>query len=148
MKLELMVANRLTEIERVNHAFNHFARQNGFPDEVRRKINLVIDELLNNIINYAFGDRNQHLIQVQFVYKDPDLILEVTDDGVPFDLLSRPVVDVHQPIEEREVGGLGIHLIRQIMDDLQYVRAHQKNTTTLIKNIRQLRKNDYEDQNH
>lgn len=137
LTLELRVENRYTEIERVNSEFNEFSRKNGFPDPVRRKFNTVFDELLNNIISYAFRDEGIHIIKIQVTYQAPSVTVEISDDGIPFNLFEVAPPDPHLNLAERPVGGLGIHLVRNMMDSCFYERIGHRNKTTLIKHIGQ-----------
>ena len=80
-QMGLRVSNRHEEIDRVNAAFNEFADEHAVPAELRRKFNLVFDELLNNIISYAYDDEDEHQIDVHIRLSDAGLSVTVTDDG-------------------------------------------------------------------
>ena len=96
---------------------------------------MVLDEALNNIITYAFDKAEKHLISVLITYNAPEVMIELVDDGIPFNLLEAKEPDVRASVEEREIGGLGILLIRKTMDSVRYERKNNRNHTTLIKYI-------------
>jgi sigma-B regulation protein RsbU (phosphoserine phosphatase) len=133
--LELTVKNQLIEINRVNETFNAFAEKCGLDDSIRRKVNLVFDEILNNIISYAFQDDEEHRISIVVEYRVDKLTLNISDDGIPFNLLEAAKPQTDLSLEEREIGGLGIHLVRTVMDEHDYQRKGKRNHITLIKNI-------------
>jgi sigma-B regulation protein RsbU (phosphoserine phosphatase) len=133
--LELVVQNSLDEIERVNETFNEFSGENDIPDDVRRKCNLVFDELLNNTISYAFPDQKAHEIQVRIELSGRRLVVTLLDDGIPFNPFAREKPDTSLSLEEREIGGLGIHLVRNVMDECSYERRVNQNVVALVKMI-------------
>ena len=135
LKMKIRVENRFAEIKEVNRFFNDFAQQNGIPDPVRRKFNMVFDELLNNIISYAFHDEGLHYIVIEVQFKNASVTADIYDDGVPFNLFEVSPPDTKSAAAERSVGGLGIHLVRNMMDDYHYERIDNKNRTTIIKHI-------------
>ena len=134
--LELKVTNRLEEIDRVNKRFNDFARQQGVPEADRRRLNLVFDELLNNIISYGFEDETEHQIAIEVVVTGARLQVTITDDGRPFNpfrQVTPPYAELS--IDERPIGGLGVHLVRNVMDSVSYERHSGSNVVTLEKNL-------------
>ena len=129
----LSVANRLEEIDRLNEAFNAFAEQNAIPTAARRSANIVFDELLNNVITYAFGDAVDHTIRVAVELNDNRLMITISDDGKPFNPFQTDPPDTALLIAERGVGGLGVHLVRNMMDEVSYNRRTDRNVVTLVK---------------
>jgi len=133
--LDLRVANRTEEIIRVNQGFNDFAEQYGVPEGDRRRINLIFDELLNNVISYAFDDDEEHFIDVAVSLERNRLVVTIADDGRPFNPFGRIPPETDVPMDDRDIGGLGLHLVKNVMDDVTYERLGTKNVVTLIKNI-------------
>jgi anti-sigma regulatory factor (Ser/Thr protein kinase) len=131
--LRLKIINQLSEIDRVNEAFNVFCAELGLDDAVRREVNLMFDELLNNIISYAFQDEKDHFISIQVSYQTDTLKITLSDDGVSYNLLQTPSPPTDQPLADRPIGGLGVFLVRQLMDEMDYQRHDGKNISTLIK---------------
>jgi len=134
--INITISNRLPEIAQVNKEFNDFAKQYDVPKTVIRKVNLVFDELINNIISYAYQDEKQHKIEIQTILFDNYLTIVITDDGIPFNPFHNenfPNVDLS--LEERQIGGLGIHLVHNVMDQVSYQRRTNKNEVKLVKKI-------------
>ena len=131
--LEITVQNRLPEIERFKNSFNAFSEQNKIPTSVRRKMNMVFDELLNNIISYAYSDDDKHDIEIRLKLSENRLMVSIVDDGTPFNPLNVDSPDIELSLEERKVGGLGLHLVRKVIDKVSYQRRIDKNMITLVK---------------
>jgi sigma-B regulation protein RsbU (phosphoserine phosphatase) len=132
---DIAVPNQLASIDAVNSRFNEFADDAGMPDDIRRRVNMAFDELLNNIISYAFEDENEHEIEVRVNFERQRLVIEVLDDGRPFNPFSQESPDTTLPLEARRVGGLGIHLVQRVMDEVSYERRIDKNLVKLVKRI-------------
>ena len=131
-KLELTVPNRLSENSRVQKHFDTFAEDYGIPEKVRLKMNVVFDELLTNIISYAYQDNKEHDIGIKVELSADRLKVSMVDDGVPFNPLGVETPDTELPLEERKIGGLGIHLVRKMMDKVSYRRRIHKNVITVV----------------
>ena len=132
-KMELTVPNRLAENARVKEHFDTFAAHYGIPDSVRLKMHVVIDELLMNIISYAYPDDDRHDICIKVELSDDRLKVSMVDDGIPFNPLGIETPDTQLSLEERQIGGLGIHLVRKMMDRVSYQRRIDKNVITAVK---------------
>ncbi len=133
--LELELGRDLSEIDRVNEVFATFAAEHHVSLAVIRQFKLVFDELLNNIITHAYEDQREHAIQVAVRYSSEQLTASITDDGAPFNPLRFGIPPVEASIDERRVGGLGIHLVRNVMDDVLYNRVDDHNVVTVVKNL-------------
>jgi sigma-B regulation protein RsbU (phosphoserine phosphatase) len=131
--VELRLANELSEIDRCLTALEEICGRFGLPPEIRNNFSVVLDDLLNNVINYAFEDGGEQVIDVVLSTDGQRFIVSVTDGGIEFDPFMSQAPDIHSGLAEREVGGLGIHLIRNLMDDHSYRRVGDKNVTTLMK---------------
>lgn len=133
--LECVIANKLEEIDRVNDTFNEFAEQCDIPMNVSLKVNLVFDELLNNTISYAYSDGEEHKIEILVDHTGQRLSISISDDGVPFNPFTMEDPDTTLSIEDRDIGGLGVHLVKNVMDDVSYQRRNNRNIVTLTKNL-------------
>jgi len=103
------------------------------PDELSMPINLALEEAVSNVMLYAYpGQHGQVLIEFA---KEKSIIFTITDSGIPFDPTQQRDADTTLSLEERQIGGLGIHLVRQLMDEIYYRREDNKNVLTLIKHI-------------
>jgi len=110
----------------------------GIPAELSMPINLALEEIVSNVMLYAYpGKSGQVIVEgTKGEWTNGErLIFTVTDSGVAFDPTQKEEVDTTLSAEERPIGGLGIHLVRQIMDEVHYERIEDKNILTLIKNI-------------
>jgi sigma-B regulation protein RsbU (phosphoserine phosphatase) len=134
-KIEMRIPNQLSEIKNVKVRFNEFSDQTGLSKSIRRKLNLVFDELLNNIISYAYDDQEPHEIMIDFELAGGRLTISVKDDGKPFNPFEMDAPDTTIGLKERQVGGLGIHLVRSLMDKAIYQRHVDKNVVTLVKEV-------------
>jgi len=132
-KLELTVPNRLSENARVKEHFDTFAEHYAIPDQIRLKMHVVIDELLMNIISYAYLDEESHDICIKVELSADRLKVSMVDDGIPFNPLGIETPNTELSLEEREIGGLGIHLIRKMMDRVSYRRRIDKNVISVLK---------------
>ena len=97
------------------------------------QIHLAVEEILLNIITYAYPDEKGDIEISYMVNEKNDLMIKIKDRGIPFDPLKVPEPDTHAPVEERQVGGLGIFLVQKIMDELFYERKDGCNVLTMIK---------------
>ena len=104
-------------------------------DDLSMQINLAIEEAVVNIMNYAYPKGVKGIVNVDASISEKGLRFVISDSGIPFDPTTKAEVDVTLPAEERGIGGLGIHLIRQIMDIVNYERIEGRNVLTLIKRI-------------
>ena len=109
------------------------AEQQGFDKKEINKIQVAAEEALVNVISYAYPDDGGD-VEIRCNAKGTEgLVIEIIDWGIPFDPLSLPEPDIEALPEEREVGGLGIHIMRNIMDEVSYKREGDRNILTLVK---------------
>ncbi len=134
-RLLLRIANDVAELSRVAETVDVYCDETGIPTDVAFKINVVLEELLMNTISYGFTDGKPHEIAVTIDRHDETVTIEIDDDGVAFDPLQAPPPDLDAPIEERQIGGLGIHFVKTMMDTVEYRRADGRNHMTLTKRI-------------
>jgi sigma-B regulation protein RsbU (phosphoserine phosphatase) len=131
--LQLTIQNELSNIDIVNDRFKEFAHEKEIPKNVVATICMVLDDMLTNIISYAYQDDEQHDIGVQILLKENSLVIIFIDDGLPFNPFQADAPETQLSIEERDVGGLGIHLVREMMDSVSYQRKAEQNIVTLTK---------------
>jgi sigma-B regulation protein RsbU (phosphoserine phosphatase) len=131
-RLELVLDNKTGEIERANELFNLFALEHRLDQRIRRKINVALDDLLTNVIRYAYPQGGDHLIEVRIELDKEGIRIQIQDDGMPFDPFDEVEPDTELSLEDRDVGGLGIHLVEQMMDQVMYQRVDDKNVVQLF----------------
>jgi len=134
---ELVLDNKIAQVDKVHDLLNHHADGWKLTPAHVYEINLVIEEILSNIIKYAYKDDKVHQIRLIFTLDENTLSVLIVDDGIPFNLLEVPEVDTDKSVEDRDVGGLGIHFIRNLTDDIKYEREDDKNKLLIIKNIKE-----------
>ncbi len=130
----LTIRNSNSEIRRLAKWAGMFCEANDVGASEHR-LTLVLEELLTNVISYGYDDDDEHEIYVHLRFEDGILTSIFDDGGQPFDphAAQKPVMD--GPLEDRSVGGLGIHLILTIMDSVEYERVDGRNRTTMTMNI-------------
>ncbi|MEX2179670.1 MAG: anti-sigma factor antagonist [Gemmatimonadaceae bacterium] len=121
------------EVARVNATFGDFADAHDLPAAVRRSMNVVLDELLTNTVSYGLAEREGGTSTIDVDLQPDRLTVTLTDNGTPFDPFGRAVPDTGLSVEERQIGGLGIHLVRQLVDDVSYHRRGDSNVVVLVK---------------
>lgn len=116
-------------------ALREFATRAQLPTSVVHAADLSLEEHITNVINYGFADPEHHEIKVCFGVEGGDLVVQVEDDGQPFNPLDRPEVDTSLDLADKPIGGLGIHLMRRFMDQLSYRYEGSKNVLTMRKRL-------------
>jgi len=131
-RLELTIQNQMSELEQVNTQTARFLKQLNVADEVVRKVRLSCEELLSNTIQFAYDDKGSHDIGIGLALCGNRLAITILDDGKPFNPFRQNVPDIDTSLTEREVGGLGIYLVRSMMNKVAYHRQTGKNVITLL----------------
>ena len=127
--------NKMEELDRMVLWLENTAEEWGFQPMLTLNLNLVLEEAFTNVVNYAYTDQNKHLIEIIFEKDENILTIQIIDDGQPYDPTLRNDPDLTLPVEQREIGGLGIYLIRKVMDQVMYERSENKNRLTLTKKL-------------
>ena len=135
--LSVLLRNDLSELQRLNQIVAQFAERHRLASELVFRVTLVLEEIITNVILYGYEDGLEQEISLRLSWKAPYMKLEVEDDGRPFNPLEAPPPDKRKPLAERQVGGLGIHLVREMMDEVEYWRENDKNLLVLKTKIRE-----------
>ena len=132
----LTLSNKVSELEKLTLFIDDVCESAGVDSATAMSINLAMEEAVSNIIFYAYpGGETEHTITVRYARKDHELHFDIYDRGVPFDPTARAEADVSLSAEERKIGGLGIFLVKQIMDRVEYERRGDENILKLTKII-------------
>jgi serine/threonine-protein kinase RsbW len=134
-RLNLRIANDIAELSRVAEAIDDFCAAHGIPAGNAFKLNIALEELLTNTISYGYSDAQRHEIAIDIVREGETIVIELSDDARPYDPLNAPPPDLDSAIEDRRVGGLGVHLVKTLMDDVRYAYRDGRNHVTLRKKI-------------
>lgn len=124
-RLKLSIRNAMAELKGLNAELGPFLETHHVPYRAAYAIDLAIDELVSNVIRYAYVDDETHLIDLEIVIEGGQVILRIVDDGRPFDPRTGPALDLHA--EDREAGGLGLLLVLDMVDTLKYRRTEDNN---------------------
>ena len=124
------------EIERLNQLVRRFGELHEIPSRALYAVNLALDEVVTNVVRYGFEISAGQEVAVRVETTGDDLHSEVVDAGREFNPLDAPLPDLTAALEERALGGLGIHLVRSLMDRVEYRRENAKNVLTMRKRIR------------
>ena len=129
----ITIKNHLAELERFSQFIGEFATRHAIPAKAAFEIGLAVDEVLTNIISYAYDDDLPHQVTTRLLLTPAELRIEIEDDGRPFDPTTAAAPPIDQPLQQRTVGRLGLHLVRRVTDGLEYRRDGGKNVLTLRK---------------
>ena len=138
----LVISNDVEEITRVKSLTREYCQCLGCDKRLTRKVMLAVEEAVANVINYAYPKGELGRIEIDILAMPPteaqegDITIVITDAGQPFNPLAKQDIDVQQVIDDRQIGGLGIHLYQQLMDNVLYQRTDDKNILTLSKVIK------------
>lgn len=132
-RLELMLHSSLDEIPRLVEAMEGFFESKDLPLRMGMDLVLAIDEMATNVISYGYGGRDDATFEVTATIDGGDVTVEIIDSGKPFNPLEIPEPDTHASLEDRPVGGLGVHLARRLMTRVEYRREAGKNRLVMLK---------------
>lgn len=133
--MEIFLKNQPAERQRLLKALQDLAEKHHLPAKVVQATDLALEEHLTNVFKHGYADDPERAVRVNFSCAGGCVEVEVADDGPPFNPLDRPPVDTSLPLEERSVGGLGVHLMRRFMDALEYRREGGRNILHMSKRL-------------
>ncbi len=136
MKKQIILENRIDELVRLTSFTEAFGEEWNIAPEVVFNLQLALEECATNVIMYAYPPGEKHTFLVTAALEQHDLALTIEDSGQPFDPTEVAEADTTLTAEERPIGGLGIFLVRQLMDSVAYQRVEGKNLLTLRKRVR------------
>ena len=135
MEKSIILANDLSEISRLYEFIEGLGEDFSLSPDIVFNLNLVLEEAVVNVNNYAYPKEEHESIYLSARMHEGSIILVLTDTGKEFDPTAAPEADVTLSADERQIGGLGIFLIRQIMNEVKYERIEGKNVLTLEKKL-------------
>lgn len=131
--VDITLQSQREEIERLVEQVNEFAARYDIGEDDTNALHLVLDELVINIVRHGYGDTGDGTIHVRLARAGDTLTMTVEDTAAAFDPTQVPEPDLDQPIESRPVGGLGVHIVRSLVDTIAYTRKDGRNVLTLTK---------------
>ena len=134
-KYTFELKNDLSELETLCQHLNKFGQVTGLSEACITDVNICLDELFTNIVSYGFEDDLAHIIRFTMNLANQVLTLSIEDEGIPFNPLEKKAPEVPADLIDVRIGGLGIHIVRKLMDDIHYDRKQGKNKLTMKKSI-------------
>jgi len=131
--MKIRIKNEKSELVKILKINESFGQKCGFPKKLIDTFNLCFDELINNIINYGYNDNLLHEINVKFSFKNEFIIIIIEDDAMQFNPWNVIKPDITLSANDRNIGGLGVHLVKSFMDKVDYKFKNGKNIITLKK---------------
>jgi len=128
------IKNSLHEMVNLLREWESMANDFQFSEQIIFDVTLALEELLTNIISYGFLDASEHIIEVEICIKETKIEIDIIDGGTPFNPLEKAPPAINGNLQERTIGGLGIYLVKQKIDHIEYRRSCEKNIVKLIKN--------------
>ena len=121
-----------TELSEVIGMIEALGEEDDWPTDLLFKVTLVVDELVQNVLDYAYDDDTAH-VDVTLTSTDEAVFVEILDHGKPFDpLTDAPAPDLASDVENRRIGGLGVHFTRTLMDEITYKRDLDRNILRIM----------------
>ena len=135
MEKSIILANDISEINKLSQFIDEIGEEFSLTPDIIFNLNLVLEEAVANVINYAYPKEEHQSIYLSAKLQDGSIVFVLTDTSKEFDPTMAPEADITLSAEERPIGGLGIFLIRQIMNQVKYERIEGKNVLTLEKKL-------------
>jgi serine/threonine-protein kinase RsbW len=133
----ITLGHNLSEIALISEGVDKFFETHGLPDRARMHVTLALDELATNAITYGYPDGAgaEPAVWVRLRLEGGVVVATLEDHGVAFDPLAIPEPDTTLSLDERRIGGLGVHFVRELMDEVTYERSGNANRLTLRKRV-------------
>lgn len=135
MKKRLVLPNDIETIPQLNEFIDLVAEEVGLDMSLTMSLNLAMEEAVVNVMDYAYPDGQKGDVDIEVTADQEWMTFVITDTGIAFDPTTKEDADTTLSAEERPIGGLGIFLVRQLMDDINYKREGNKNVLTLRKKL-------------
>ena len=135
MKKRLVLPNDIETIPQLNEFIDLVAEEVGLDMSLTMSLNLAMEEAVVNVMDYAYPDGQKGNVDIEVTADQEWMTFVITDTGIAFDPTTKEDADTTLSAGERPIGGLGIFLVRQLMDDINYKREGNKNVLTLRKKL-------------
>jgi anti-sigma regulatory factor (Ser/Thr protein kinase) len=132
-QVELRIANDLSDIGIVRDALDKLGDEQGIPTRALMQLQVALDEVVSNVVKYSWDDGGRHEVLVRITVRPDRVDLEILDDGRAFDPLTAVAPDPVPGGQRPRPGGLGIHMVKKLVDRFAYERVDGRNHTTLSK---------------
>ena len=135
MKKEIKIKNEVGELERVNQFVEEIGAELGLDMELQMNLNLVMEEMVSNVIFYAYPEGKHEEIELVAESDGKELTFVLSDKGKEFDPTMKEDADPNINPMDRDIGGMGIYIVKNIMNQVTYQRLEGKNLLTMKKEI-------------
>lgn len=135
--MKLLLKNELSELARLSEGLEDFGRTHSLPARTVQELNLALDELVTNTITHGFAahGEGEHRIEIEILHGPSGIDVTLLDNGKRFNPFEAPDPDITASLEDRPIGGLGVFLVKQLMDGMDYVYEAGRNCVRLHKNV-------------
>ena len=134
-ELLLQLSNNRPEIRNLRNRFDIFAKDNELPAKVIHDVQLALDEVVTNIVEYGYDDDDKHFIDIKFILNEQSLKIIIIDDANPYNILDKENPDTSLSFDDKPIGGLGIYLVKHLMTNINYDYRDGKNHLSLSKSL-------------
>ncbi|MGA7279600.1 MAG: ATP-binding protein [Desulfocapsaceae bacterium] len=134
-QISFSLDNSIKELDKLSIELESAGRRWQLAPKIVLQLNLALDELFSNVVSYGFDKDSAQQVDMTLELSGDQIRATMVDDGLPFDPTKPSDPELNLPLEEKNIGGLGIFLARQYVDDLQYRREGEKNIIILMKKI-------------
>ena len=135
MRKELRIKNQVSELEKVAQFVEEIGEELGLNMELQMNLNLVMEEMVSNVIFYAYPEGEEAEIELLAKSDGKELTFVLSDQGKEFDPTAKEDADPDINPADREIGGMGIFIVKNIMNKVTYQRLEGRNLLTMTKGI-------------
>ncbi len=133
---EITLDATLENIEKVNTFINEMLEESDCSPKAQIQIDIALDELVSNVVRYAYGDSIGKLTVIAGLCDNPDIFkITFIDSGLPYNPLEKDDPDVTMSADDRQIGGLGIFMVKKTMDNIEYKYENNQNILSIYKTI-------------
>ena len=134
-ELSLQIINNRPEIRNLRNRFDSYAEDNEIPTKVIHDVQLALDEVVTNIVEYGYDDDDKLFIDIKFILNEQSLKIIIIDDANPYNILDKENPDTSLSFDDKPIGGLGIYLVKHLMTNIDYDYRDGKNHLLLTKSL-------------
>jgi len=131
----LTIENKISSLNEIASFVEQFGAENNLLQKDIFELNLILDELITNTINYGYSDSEIHTIEISIEIESGSFLIKIIDDGKEFNPIERENADINVELADRKIGGLGIYLVKQKIDNITYQRISNKNVLNIVKKV-------------
>ncbi len=135
MTKKLTLHNDVQQISKLADFVDAIAEETSIDPSLAMSLNLALEEAVTNVVMYAYPAGEEGDVDIVAELSDGSLLFTISDKGIPFDPTKKEDADITLGVEERQIGGLGIFLVRQLMDTVEYERKDGYNILTMKKKL-------------